>query len=42
MEVRQRLALDLKTFRGDPVEAGAGEEGSSNGEGRLQETLHLQ
>jgi len=40
-EVRQHLALDLKAFRGGPVEAGGGGEGSSNGEGRSQEILHL-
>ena len=40
-EVRQRLVLDLKAFRGGLVKAGAGGGESSNGEGRSQEILHL-
>ena len=40
-EVCQCLVLDLKAFRGDPVEVGVGGEGSSSREGRSQGTLRL-
>ena len=33
-ELRQRLALDLREIRGDPVGEAGGEEGNWSGEGR--------
>ena len=40
-DVRQRLALDLRAFRGGPVKEVGGGEGSLNGAGRSQEILRL-